>query len=107
MTDQTLHLDASVVKIDDDGNSVLTNTVEPGDKLLGGLTYDDIKNGTSVKAHDVDHTDTKRGATVDETKTHTVAATEDAKVADKPKEPETITPSKTTKASAKETKDEA
>lgn len=67
----TIYFDSSVVKIDKDGNQILSSTLDKGEKLANGQTYADVnKNGISSGLHT--ETITTETMTVDETKTNTV-----------------------------------
>lgn len=78
-----MHFESSIVKIDKDGNRVVSNVLSPGERLVNGQTYKDVqKNGIQNDPRDTPSAplsrddDPKRfsGMTLDETGTSTVAA---------------------------------
>lgn len=78
------YFDSSIVKINKDGDQVLSTTLDEGEKLVTGETYEEVRDGALLtKSHDVALTPIQdpdgplTTMTLDETKTSTFSGTRD------------------------------
>jgi hypothetical protein len=66
----------SMLKIDKDGNTVMSDSLEPGEKMIDGTTYDQIVAGEHADPSPVD-TNPTTVLTVDESGVNTALVTSD------------------------------